>query len=349
MSVEVKEFAKIINKESASKTVHSITLDNGILSATLLSMGANLYCMFVPDKNGHKTDISLGLATAQEYVDYTSCFGMTIGPVTNRISGGAFVLGDTTYRLPQNEKGNTLHSGGGKGCFQYKIFDFEVGENNNVPYCKFFLWCKDLEDCFPGNRYFEITYKLIDSSLDIEYYATTDKPTYINLTNHSYFNLTGNASQHVLDYELSINSDLVTEMNPDTLIPTGKMVKVDESLDFTKPRRIGEIIPKYPIFGFDHYFAVDGFPKFRELARLYSSESGIVMETWSDTPGVQLYTANSQAKSGIVDKYGNKCCDFCAVCLETAYFTDNPNKNWKNNCLVLPEIPFRSHTSYKFV
>lgn len=340
MSVEVAFFDRLDN----GRSVDAITIDNGIVSAKFLNMGANLYSLFIPDKNGNKVDVSLGLSKAQEYVDRFSAFGMTVGPVANRVAGGHFVLGEKEYSLKTNNHGNTLHSS--DAAIQYKIWSYETDDDSLCPSVTFSTVCEDGEGGWPSERKIQVKYSLREKSLLIDYKASVSSDTYLNLTNHSYFNLSGNACKDVLDYSMTINSGKYTEVTEPGLIPTGRILPVDSTLDFRCPKKIEDNMPDG---GYDHYFVVEGYPSFRKFASVSCPETGITMETWSDMPGMQLYTANTQASSGVIDKYGNKCCDFCAVCIETAFFTDSPNQKWPVNCLFTKDSSFESRTEYRFV
>lgn len=340
MSVRVDFFDKLDD----GKSVDLITLDNGILGAKFLNLGANLYSLFVPDRNGERVDISLGLSNAQEYVDRFSAFGMTVGPVANRVAGGRFVLNGKEYKLKTNNHGNTLHSS--DAAIQYKIWTYTTEEKDGCASVSFSTVCKDGEGGWPADRKIEVKYTLKKKSLLIDYKASVSSDAYLNLTNHSYFNLSGDASKDVLDYQMIINSGKYTEVSTPDLIPTGRILPVDSALDFRASKRIGENIPNG---GYDHFFVVDGYPDFRKFASVFCPETGITMETWSDMPGMQLYTANTQASSGVVDKYGKTCCDFCAVCIETAFYTDSQNRNWPVNCLFTENNPFESRTEYRFI
>lgn len=337
-------FIDVFDKLNDGRKVEKITLDNGKIKAVFLNMGANLYSLFVPDKNGKMRDVSLGLSKAQEYIDRFSAFGMTVGPVANRVAGGCFTLNGKQYTLKTNNHGNTLHSS--DAAIQYKLWSYQTEDKSESVSCTFSCECKDGEGGWPADRSINVKYSLIGSALAIDYSATVSDDTYLNLTNHSYFNLCGDASENVLDYTLTINSDKYTQVTLPGLIPTGKILQTDCSLDFSKSKKIGEHIPDG---GYDHFYVVDGYPSFRKFASLYCPESGITMETWSDMPGVQLYTANKQGSSGVVDKYNNMCCDYCAVCLETAFFTDSPNQNWPVNCLLKKGGKYESRTEYRFV
>ncbi len=340
MSTEIKKFDQLDD----GRTVDLIKIDNGIIGAGFLNLGANLYNLYIPDNKGNRIDVSLGLSKAQEYVDRFSSFGMTIGPVANRIAGGRFVLNGKEYRLKVNNHGNTLHSS--DAAIQYKIWSYTTEEKDGCASVTFNVLCKDMECGWPADRDISVKYTLKGKTLIIEYKATASEDTYLNLTNHTYFNLRGNASENVLDYSLTINSDKYVELSAEDLVPTGRVLSPDSTIDFSGTKIIGENRPEA---GYDHYFVIDGYPGFRKFASLHCPETGITMETWSDMPGMQLFTANNQSSTGVVDKYGNKCCDFCAVCIETAYYNDSPNRKWPASSLFGKDRPFISRTEYRFV
>lgn len=336
--ITVRPFEKLAD----GRKVDMIELSNETISVKLLTLGANIYSLRVPGRTGKHVDISLGLSTAAEYLERRSNFGMTVGPVANRVSNGHFTLNGTEYDLEKNNCGNCLHSA--SAGIAWKVWDYTVSLKSKTPWCQFTVTCPNGEGGWPGNRTISLKYTLKKHALVLEYSATTDKDTYLNLTNHSYFNLSGNASENVLGYKLKLKSSKVTEVTPKALIPTGKILDVDSTLDFRKGKLLGDNRPE---LGYDNYYIIDGYPAFRSFGKVENPDNGIVMETLSDLPGMQLFTANT-LKPEIIDKYGNHCCNFGAICIETAFFTDSPNRNWSPNCLFKAGEVLNTRTEYRF-
>lgn len=295
----------------------------------IASLGAAVQSIVVPNRNGVPTDVVLGYDTPGEYLRNDGYFGAFVGRYANRISNASFVLNGREYKISANEGKNTLH--GGNGLSKRRFTEIAVGENALT------LGISDPDggDGFPGKVEARVTYEFSeDNELSISYEATSDADTYLNLTNHSYFNLSG--SGDILDHELLINSDGYLPVDEE-LIPTGEVRAVSGAeFDFRKMRRIEN--------GFyDHCFVLSGN---EPCARLVSKESGIAMTLATDMPAVQFYAGGATGlrlgKSGAV--YGKNS----GLCLETQYYPDSPNHPEFPSALLRAGEKHYSKTSYKF-
>jgi len=304
----------------------------------------------VPDKNGKMQDVVLGFDSIADYIRIPSDFGASIGRYANRIAQGRIVLDGDTIQLPQNNFGHCLH-GGPKG-WQYRVYEAKPIDDTTL---ELTLQSPDGDENFPGNVTAKVTYKLTeDNAIDIKYSATTDKKTVINMTNHSYFNLSGNPANAATDHLLYINADNYTPVDS-TFMTTGEIVTVKETpMDFTTTKVIGKDIAKYDFAqlkngnGYDHNWVLNTAGDITQVAaRLSSPESGILLEVFTNEPGVQVYTGNFldgtvKGKRGIV--YNQRA----SVCLETQHYPDSPNKaNWPSVVLE-PGQTYNSECIYKF-
>ena len=331
-------------------TLYSISNQKG-LRADVMNYGAILVNLFAPDKNGQTADVVLGYDKPEEYFTNSPFFGATVGPVANRTADARFVLDGRTYQLDVNDGKNNLHSHFERGLHKCVFAGQADAGKNSVT---FTAKMKDGELGFPGNREFSVTYTVTeDNGLRIDYAASTDEKTVINLTNHSYFNLKGHDNGSILDETLWLNCSKYTEIIKGA-IPTGKLIPVDGTpLDFTRPAPIGErILSDYEqmllVDGYDHNFVSDAKPgELTKIAVLSDEEAGRTMEVYTDMPGIQVYSANNvdthKGKGGA--QYKKRC----GVALETQYFPNSANEPAFAKPVVEPEKPFRSTTIYKFV
>lgn len=310
-------------------------LSNGSMEAAVLTYGATLQQLSVPDRHGVVRDVVLGYDTLKEYEDNTCYFGATVGRCANRIGGGQFLLNGQRFTLAQNNGSNCLH--GGIVGFDKKVWKAEITYHG----VRFSLVSPDGEEGFPGRLTVTVDYQLLcDNSLSIHYTAISDRDTICNLTNHSYFNLNGHGEGNVLDQQLLLESDFFTPLNGD-FVPDGQVLTVDRTpFDFRSYQPIGSRIDgDHPQLrqagGFDHNFVVrpaisasapssdrgdtatDG--SIGTAAFALSLESGIRMETLTTMPGVQLYTPDYPV-GGMTGKSGKPYEGRCAFCLETQYF-----------------------------
>lgn len=330
--------------------VEIFTLTNAHgLRARIMTYGAILVSLEIPDRNGVPADVLLGFDDLQGYLGTHPYFGAIIGRYGNRIAGARFSLDGVEYRLPANDNGNTLHGG-------IKGFDKVVWKGEAVKFAhgtgvKLTYLSKDGEEGFPGNLAVTVIYTLTDANeLEIRYEATTDKKTPVNLTNHAYWNLKGEGRGDVLGHVLQLEADKITAVDsPKTLIPTGEIVPVAGTpFDFTAPHAIGERIARVEGGGYDHNFVLrSGGGTLAQAARVEEPESGRVLEIWTDQPGIQLYTGNFLDGS-VVGKGGHAYGRHYAFCLETQHFPDSPNHPNFPSTILEPGQTYRTVTVHKF-
>jgi len=311
--------------------VEAVTLTNGAgMSAKVMTLGATLQSLIVPDKAGHKDDVVLGYDTAQEYLTRPNFFGASVGRYANRIAKGKFSLDGKTYTLVTNDGPNSLH-GGAKG-FDKRMWKIDSASSGPEAKVVLSYVSADGEEGFPGELKVTATYSLNEQNeLKLEYRATTSKPTVLNLTNHSYFNLAGNDARDVMGNLVTLHAARFTPVDA-TLIPTGERKPVAGSpFDFRTPHRVGERIrdakDQQIRFGrgYDHNFIVDGAAgSLRPAAVIQEPVSGRTMEMSVTAPGIQFYTGNFMdgtffGKSSRAYRQGD------AICLEPGVFPDTPN------------------------
>lgn len=319
-------------------------------SAKIITYGATLAELHVPDKNGKMGDVVLGFDNLEGYASGPHpYFGATIGRYGNRIAKGKFTLDGKEYQLAINNAPNSLH--GGPTGFDKRVWKAEELKATVGAAVRFTYLSKDGEENYPGNLKVSVTYTLTNTDeLKLQYSAETDKDTVLNLTNHSYFNLSGNGEGNILKYILYINADKYTPVDS-TLIPTGKIESVvGTPLDFLKPTAIGARIGELKeIGGYDHNFVLNGKAgTLRVAAKVVDPDSGREIEVLTTQPGVQFYSAISlngslKGKGGVgYEKYG-------AICLETQHFPDSPNHPNFPSTELKPGEHFHSETIYKFL
>ncbi|MEE4287035.1 MAG: aldose epimerase family protein [Mariniphaga sp.] len=331
------------------KTTRMFTMENeNGMVVTLTNYGAKIISIYAPDKNGNFADVLLGFNSLAEYQQYGASHGAVVGPFANRIANAQFTIDDVTYQLPVNNGEASLHSG--PDSWYRKVWDYE--KNGNVT--SFTLESPDGEFGFPGNKKAKVTYTLTDDNeLKIDYEVTTDKPTHINLTNHSYFNLRGEGNGDIVGHVLVINADKSTPVD-ENMIPTGEIVDIrGTALDFTSPHSIGERIDAdHPQLkfgsGYDFNYVINKEPgELAFAASAFEPESGRYMEVFTTEPGVQLYTGNHLkgteiGNSGVA--YGPRT----GFCLETQHFPNSPNQPNFPSTLLQPDEVYNSTTIYKF-
>ncbi len=341
VTVTKKEFGKI----KGGQSVDLYTLDNGKIQASITNFGATVVSLIVPDKNGKKTDVVLGYDNPADYQAGSSYFGAIVGRYGNRIAKGQFTLDGHQYTLAKNDGPNTLH--GGKSGFSNKVWNAEqVGDTLQLTYVS-----KDGEEGFPGTLTATVTYTLMSNGLRIDYKATTDKNTVANLTNHSYFNLSG--SGDILNDELTINADRFTPVDS-TLIPTGVLQGVAGTpFDFRAPHKIGERIGQSNEQlkfgrGYDHNWVLNRTGGGMSLAaRVHDPNSGRVLEVYTTQPGLQFYTGNFL--DGSAKGKGGKAYNArTAFCMETQHYPDSPNHPAFPTTEIKPGQTFTSATEFRF-
>lgn len=335
-----------ININGKEVKLYTIKNKNG-MSAEVTNYGTKIIRLMVPDKNGKMEDVVQGFDTLQENIDKEPYFGATCGRFANRIKDGKFTLDGKEYTLAQNNGGNALH--GGIEGFNAKVWEVKAVLENSI---RMQYVSPDGEEGYPGTLYCQVTYTLTDDNeLKIKYEATTDKPTVIGLTNHSYFNLKGAGNGTVRDHILQINADFHTVLD-DTASPTGEIRPVDNSpFDFRQPVVIGDVIdaPEYvPGRGIDNNWTIrKKQPKELALAAtLYEPISGRKMDVRTTQPGVQVYTANWVEKQP--GKYGKIYSEQDSICLETQNFPNSPNIAHFPSSVLRPGERYEEWCVYKF-
>ena len=320
------------------------------MEVCITNFGGRIVSIMVPDKDGKMQDVVLGFDNIDDYIRIPSDFGASIGRYANRIAQGRFVLDNDTIQLPQNNFGHCLH--GGPQGWQYQVYDANLIDNTTLELTRL---SPDGDENFPGNVTAKVTFKLSDdNALDIKYSATTDKKTIINMTNHSYFNLSGDPSQPATDHILYVNADNYTPVDS-TFMPTGEIIPVkDTPMDFITPKAIGQDITKYDFVqlkngnGYDHNWVLNTNGDItKPAARLTSPQSGITLEVYTNEPGIQVYTGNFldgsiQGKKGIT--YNQRA----SVCLETQHYPDSPNKPQWPSVILEPGQTYNSECIFKF-
>jgi aldose 1-epimerase len=317
---------------------------------TVTNYGAKIVSLCVPDKTGRWVDVVLGKSSIEDYLnDQEPYFGAVCGRTANRIANARFALEGVEYKLAVNNGPNSLH-GGLKG-FNAVVWDAKQTDNQTL---ELTYLSKDGEEGFPGNLTVTVVYKLTDQpAVEIEYRATTDKATLVNLTNHSYFNLSGEGDPSVDDHKLQIHADSFLPTN-DVAIPFGRPEKVAGTpFDFQSLHTIGERIEEKNtqlIYGngYDHNFILNKTGN--ELtcaAKAISPKTGIVMETYTTEPGVQLYTGN-YLDGSFIGKNGHVYPKRSAFCLETQHYPDSINHPDYPSIILRPGKTFESKTIYLF-
>ncbi|MBA7597273.1 Aldose 1-epimerase [subsurface metagenome] len=335
------------------KPVYLYTLKNADgCEARITDYGGIIVSLTVPDRTGRPGDVVLGFSTLDEYLKGHPYFGAIIGRYGNRIAKGRFTLDGVAYALAANNDENHLH-GGLKGfdkvVWQSMIIEGKDGQALVLSYLS-----KDGEEGYPGNLSVKVVYTLTkDSELRIDYTATTDKPTVLNLTSHAYFNLAGEGSGDILGHEMLLNADRFLPVDAG-LIPTGELRSVKGTpFDFTRPLAIGARIDHDDEQlrlggGYDHCLVLNRQGDSLTLAaRVHEPTTGRVMEVYTDQPGVQFYTGNfldgsNVGKRGVA--YGHRS----GFCLETQHFPDSPNKAHFPSTVLRPGQTYSLHTIYKF-
>jgi aldose 1-epimerase len=331
--------------------LYTMTNSRG-MEVRAMNYGGIIVSLRVPDKKGMLADVVLGFDTLDAYLNNKPYFGAIIGRYANRIAKGKFPLDGVEYRLARNNGMNSLH-GGLKG-FDKVLWHGEQFENNHGIGVVFTYTSKDGEEGYPGNLKTTVTYTLTDQNeLQIDYEATTDKATPVNLTNHSYFNLAGEGNGDILRHELMLNADRFTLVES-TLIPTGELPSVARTpFDFTKPTAIGARIDANNeqlaiAHGYDHNFVLNRKSSRLELAgRVHEPQTGRVLEVYTTEPGIQFYTGNF-LDGTITGKNEHAYKKRAALCLETQHFPDSPNHSHFPSSVLKPELIYHSRTVYKF-
>jgi aldose 1-epimerase len=337
-------------KEGRKTHLYTIKNANG-MEVSVTNIGGRIVSVWVPDKTGEFRDVVLGFDNIEQYVPINTNFGAIIGRYGNRIAGGKMLLSNrATYTLRQNDGKNVLH--GGPRGFHTQFFEVEKQDEKTLV-CSYLS--KNMDEGFPGDLLLYVTYRLTDdNALVIEYTATTNILTVVNLTNHSYFNLSGDPNNTILDHKLYVNAESYTPTDEE-LIPTGKIEKVAKTpLDFSTLTTIGDRIDDTTFEaikfgnGYDHNFVLSNEGDYGIVAaKVVSPKTGISMEVYTTEPGIQVYTGNfldgtQTGKKGITYKKRT------AICLETQHFPNSPNIKTFPTTELKPEDSYTSRTIYKF-
>ena len=332
--------------------LYTLKNKNGIvIQAT--NYGGKIESLYVPDRDGFFKDITFGYENIDGCINGDKYFGALVGRYANRIAGGSFAIDGQGYHLPLNNGPNTLH--GGTSGFDDAVWDAEEIKTDLGQAIRFTYLSVDGEQGFPGNMSAEVIYTLTDDNrLIIDYKATTDKPTIVNLTQHAYFNLAGHDAGEMLNQEVVVNADRFTPVN-ENLIPTGELRSVEGTpLDFRTPHALGERIndTTYEQIvkgkGYDHNFVLNkDSGELSFAASAYDKENGRFLEVFTTQPGIQLYTGNflngsQEGKNGAVYNYRN------GFCLETQHFPDSPNQPGFPPVVLRPGEVYKQQTIFKF-
>jgi aldose 1-epimerase len=322
----------------------------------LLTYGAIVHRIEVPDRAGRVLDVALGLPSLEDYVERSPYFGAVVGRFANRIADGRFTLDGTEYHVPVNEPPTSVH--GGLEGFDKKLWHPEPVDEEDWLGVRLSYRSPDGEEGYPGNLSTEVTYRLARDrcSLRVDYTATTDRPTVVNLTNHSYLNLAGEGSGDVMDHVVEIAARHYLPLRS-TLLPTGELAPVAGTpMDFTSPHSIGERIRDdfdqlVLARGYDHNYvldrdgAQDGDLAF--AARVTDRGSGRVLEVWTTEPGIDFYTGNFLDGS-LVGRGGRTYRQGDGLALEPEHFSNSPNLPQFPSTVLRPGEHFRSATEYRF-
>ncbi|SJN18279.1 aldose epimerase family protein [Sphingobacterium sp. JB170] len=321
------------------------------MEACITNFGGRIVSLMVPDKDGDLQDVVLGFDNISEYLKQPSSFGATVGRVANRIAYGKFMLDSDTVRLDINSGKHTIH-GGAEG-WQNQVFSLEK-QSDSVLVLGYIS--KDGESGFPGTANLNVTFTMADNnSLRIDYKVNTDKKTVVNMTNHSFFNLSGDPSQKISDHVLFVDADRYTPLTSE-LIPTGALENVAASpFDFTKPRQIAKTLSLNDenqqlrfTRGLDHNFVLNSGGDLSILAaKVYSPKTGIALEVFTTEPGLQVYTGNmlDGTRTGKKSKIYT---EQTAICLEPQHFPDSPNRPQWPSVTLDPKETYQSTSIYRF-
>ncbi len=347
-----------MNKKAFGKMPDGTQIDLYTLSnshgmqAGIITYGGAVVSLTAPDRAGKFADVVLGMDDLAGYRTQTAFFGALIGRYGNRIGHARFTLDGKTYTLPKNDGDNTLH--GGPQGFDKRVWSAREASGSDGPGLELTYVSKDGEEGFPGTLTAKVVYTLTNQNeLKIDYTATTDKATVVNLTNHSYFNLAGAGEGDILGHEVTINADRFTPVDKG-LIPTGELRAVKGTpFDFTKSTAIGARIGQSDEQlqfgrGYDHNWVLNkGNGGSTKAAEVHDPKSGRVMEVWTTEPGLQFYTGNFL--DGTIHGKGGKVYPFRgAFCMETQHFPDSPNKPAFPTTTLKPGATYHTTTIYRF-
>lgn len=346
VSLRVATVAALEDKDGTKIDQYTMTNANG-MQVSVITYGATLTDVSVRDRRGHLTNITLHFDDPQQYLQGHPLFGSIVGRYANRIANARFVIDGTEYQLTANAGKNHIH--GGRQGFQRTVWKAKKVQRSDAAGVQFTHTSPDGDAGYPGNLEVKLEYLLTpDNQLILEYWATTDKPTHVNLTNHVYWNLKGVTHGNVLDHIMTINAAQYLEANPQRF-PSGKLLPVEGTpMDFRTPHTIGSRIEQLDSRNYDDCYVINKKSK-DELAlaaRVEEPTSGRVMEVRTTTPGVQFYTA--KGLNGQLGAEGAKYGPYHGFCLETQYFPDSPNQPNFPSTLLRPGDTYHEKTVYKF-
>lgn len=342
MKIQKQNFGSL--KDGRQADLITIENDHGIL-CKITNFGGIITSWIIPDKKGNPVDIILGWDDLENFVNDTGFLGAIIGRYGNRIAKGMFSLESVNYQLAVNLPPNHLH--GGIVGFNKVLWDYSIIENHDQAGVELKYLSQHMEEGYPGNLNVSVKYLLNnEGELKIEYRATTDKLTHVNLTNHAYFNLNG-CKDNVLKHRLRIFADHYTPTD-ETLIPTGEILPVKGTdLDFTEFHEIGSRIKNIKIGGYDHNYVLNKKPGVLDkIAEVIEPATGLKMDVFTTEPGVQLFTGNNFDGS-ITGKHKIRYQKHFAFCLETQHFPDSPNKPQFPSTILNPWETYSQTTIYK--
>ena len=344
---------KYFGKTKNGKEVFLFTMQNKLgIDIIIMTYGGTITSWTAPDKKGNYRDIVLGYNTLTEYEAESPYFGALIGRYGNRIAQGKFTIDGDEYSLITNNGENHLH-GGLKG-FDKVVWDAKTIVNDSTASLELSYLSKDMEEGYPGNLQIKVIYTLNNKDeLSVKYEAKTDKPTIVNFTQHSYFNLTGDFNQDILDHEIVINANSFLPVD-NTLIPTGEFRDVEETpFDFKTPKAVGKHIINENTqlengLGYDHCWVLNDQDKgLRFVASAYEPVSGRLLEVYSDEPGIQFYSGNFL--DGTLPNKSTGTYEYrTGFCLETQHYPDSPNQKHFPSVRLNPGELYESKTNFKF-
>lgn len=328
--------------------LYTLTNDNG-MEVCVTNFGGRIVSIMTPDRNGELQDVVLGFDKIEDYINIPSDFGASIGRYANRIGSAQFVLNGDTIKLPENNFGHCLH--GGPTGWQYQVYAAEQTAPNTI---KLSLESPDGDNNFPGNVKATVTYTLTDqNAIDIAYTATTDKPTVVNMTNHSYFNLGGDPNKCICKDSLWVKAATFTPVDS-TYMTTGEIAPVaGTAFDFNATKMIGQDInaDEEQIKngnGYDHNWVLDNQRDINiPVVILKSPESGISLTVFTDEPGIQVYTGNF-LDGTVTGKHGIVYNQRTGICLETQKYPDTPNKPEWPSAVLNPGETYTSRCIFQF-
>ena len=348
------KFDSVIN---GKKTALFTLKNNNGMEVCITNFGGRVVSLVVPDKDGKPTDVVLGYDNIAQYADAEnspSDYGSSVGRYANRINQGKITVEGKEYQLPQNNFGHCLH--GGPTGWMYQVYEAEQPNDTTLVLT---IVSPDGDNGFPGTVTATTTYTILsNNTLDIQFKATTDKETVVNMTNHNYYNLNGDLSKEGMNMVLYVNADNYTPADS-TYMTTGEILPVEGTpMDFRKAHAIGETIVDTTFqqiknaTGYDHNWCLNTYKDGKGddtqvCASLYSPITGIFMEMYTNEPGVQVYTGNFQG-TGITCKNGVKYPKHVSVCLEIQKYPDSPNKKDWPSPYLKPGETYYSHAAYKF-